>query len=113
MFSQDPKVVEVAGTLMLFAASFQLLDAVAMVHLCALRGAGDTRWSLVATVMTSWGITVPATLFFGLWLGWGAPGAWLGLTLEIATLATITGFRVTGLRKGRVGRLDLLLGASI
>ena len=51
-----------------------------------------------------------ARLLLGLWLGWGAPGAWLGLTVEIGVLALITGWRVAGIRTGRLGRLDLLLG---
>ena len=55
-------------------------------------------------------VTVPPTLTHGLWSGWGATGAWLGLTLEIGVLAAITGFRVLGIRTGRVGRLDVLLG---
>jgi MATE family multidrug resistance protein len=110
IFSQDAEVVELTGTLMLFAAAFQLFDAVAMVHLCALRSAGDTRFTLLLTTGAAWGLLVPATLLFGLYLGWGAKGAWLGITLEVAFLAVATGWRVTGLANGRVGRMDLLLG---
>ena len=110
IFSQDLEVVRLTGTLMLFAAAFQLFDAVAMVHLCALRSAGDTRFTLLLTTGAAWGLLVPATLIFGLWLGWGAKGAWLGITLEVAFLAVATGWRVAGLRDGRVGRMDLLLG---
>ena len=62
------------------------------------------------TTATGWGLTVPLSLSLGLWLGWGAPGAWLGLTMEIAALAGITAWRVSGVRTGRVGRMDLLLG---
>ena len=112
VFSQDPEVVNIAGQLMLFAAAFQMLDAVAMVHLCALRSAGDTRFTLLVTSLASWCVTVPAALILGLYLGWGAPGAWLGLTVEIGLLAVITGWRVSGIRRGRVGRLDLLLGSQ-
>ncbi len=112
LFTRDPRVAALAGQLMLFAAAFQVLDAVAMVHLCALRSAGDTRFTFVLTTAASWGLTVPLSLSLGLWLGWGAPGAWLGLTLEMGALAGITAWRVTGVRSGRVGRLDLLLGRA-
>jgi MATE family multidrug resistance protein len=111
-FSRDPEVTRLAGLLMLFAASFQLFDAVATVHLCALRGAGDTRFTLVATSLSAWGLTVPATCVLGLGLGWGATGAWLGLTLQVAAVAAATGWRVRGLERGTVGRLDLLLGSA-
>jgi len=111
-FTRDPDVVRLAGELMLFAAAFQVFDAVAMAHLCALRAAGDTRFALVVTTVSAWGVTVPAAMGLGVGLGWGAPGAWLGLTVEIALLAGVTGWRVAGVRAGRVGRLDLLLGES-
>ena len=109
-FTKDPEVARIAGTLMFFAAAFQIFDAVAMAHLCALRNAGDTRFTLLVTTVAAWGLTVPFTVGFGIWLGWGAPGAWLGMTLEIAALAGLTAWRVRGLEDGRVGRLDLLLG---
>ena len=110
IFSQDPAVVALATQLLLFAAAFQLLDAVAMTHLCALRGAGDTRFTLALTSVSSWLVMVPTAVLLGAVAGWGAPGAWLGLTLEITFLAGLTGWRVGGLRTGRVGRLEVLLG---
>ena len=110
LFTTDAEVVRLAGMLMGFAAAFQIFDALATVHLCALRGAGDNRFTLAVTTLCSWGLTVPVTLLFALVLDWGAPGAYLGLTLEIAALAAITGWRVRGIANGSVGRLDLLLG---
>ncbi len=113
LFTNDPTVAAIAGTLMLFAAFFQVFDALSMVHLCALRGAGDTRFALIVTTGTSWGLTVPLTLLFALWMGWGAPGAYLALSSELLALALISGIRAGGIEKGRVGRLDLLLGREI
>ena len=112
LFTLDAEVARLAGTLMLYAAVFQVLDAVATVHLCALRGAGDTTFCLWTTIGCAWGLTVPLTLVFGLWLNWGAPGAYLGITMELLALCVITGLRVRGLAVGRVGRMDLLLGAD-
>ncbi len=110
LFSHDPEVIGLAATLLLFAAGFQILDALAMVHLCALRSVGDTRFSFVLTSVCAWGVTVPLTAILGVRLGWGATAAWLGLTVEIAVLAAITGWRVGGVATGRVGQLDALLG---
>ena len=109
-FSLDPEVVALTGPLLLLAASFQVADAVATVHLCALRGAGDVRFTLLVTLGCAWGLLVPSALGLGLGLGWGARGAWVGLLFEVSALALITGLRVRGLGAGRVGRLDLLLG---
>ena len=111
-FTLDPEVLALTGPLLLLAASFQLADAVATVHLCALRGAGDVRFTLLATLGCAWGLLVPSALGLGLGLGWGATGAWVGLLLEVSVLAVLTGLRVRGLGAGQIGRLDLLLGAE-
>ncbi|MCA9543828.1 MAG: MATE family efflux transporter [Myxococcales bacterium] len=109
-FSADPEVARIGGTLLLFAAAFQLFDAVVMVHLSVLRGVGDTRWTMGVTTLCAWGITVPSTLALAGWLELGAPGAWAGLTGEFALLAFLTARRVAGIGDGTVGRADLLLG---
>lgn len=111
-FTKDPEVIALAEPLFLLAAGFQMMDAVVMTHLSALRGAGDTRYTLVVTTACAWGLTVPAAIVLGIWLQWGAVGAWLGLLVEIAVLALLTTRRVGGLRAGRVGRLEVLLGEA-
>jgi len=110
LYSKDIEVVSLAGVLMIYAAFFQVLDALAIVHLGALRAAGDVRFSLIVTTSCAWGLTVPLTLFFGLWLGWGAQGAYLGITIELIVLAVITTVRVRGIASGKIIRMDLLLG---
>ena len=112
-FNPDPVVRTLIAQLLLFAAVFQLFDAVAMTHLCVLRAAGDTRFTLVLTTTAAWGITVPMAWLLGSVMGLGAPGAWMGITFEIAILAAITAWRVKGLATGKVGRLDLLLGENL
>ncbi|MCG3171870.1 MAG: putative FMN/FAD exporter YeeO [Myxococcota bacterium] len=109
-FSDDPAVLEIAAVLIRMAAFFQMLDALAMVHLSVLRGAGDTRWSMIVHSSMSWMVTVPAAFLLARGLGWGAPGAWMGLTVELLLLSAITFWRTQGIRNGKVGRLDLLLG---
>ncbi|MCB9548465.1 MAG: MATE family efflux transporter [Myxococcales bacterium] len=110
LFSPDPAVQQLVASLLRIAAIFQLFDAVAMVHLCVLRAAGDTRFSLVVTTACAWGITVPAAWLLGAYAGFGAPGAWVGVTVEIIALAALTTWRMSGMASGRVGRMDLLLG---
>ncbi|MEL7372318.1 MAG: MATE family efflux transporter, partial [Myxococcota bacterium] len=111
-FTTDSEVIAISAELMVFAAAFQVFDAAAMAHVCGLRGAGETRFTLMAASVTAWGITVPAALILGLWWGWGATGAWIGMTFEVVALALISGYRIRGLKSGRVGRMELLLGNS-
>lgn len=109
-FTDDPAVLALIVELMFWAAAFQLIDAAATVQICALRGAGDTNFTLCVGLFGSWGLLVPLTFAFALGLDWGAPGAYLALTVELLFLAIVTAVRTAGLVRGKVGRLDLLLG---
>jgi len=110
LFNPDPAVQALVAQLLRIAAVFQLFDAVAMVHICVLRAAGDNRFSLLITTGCAWGITLPMAWLLGHQLGLGAVGAWLGVSVEIITLAALSTWRVRGIATGHVGRMDLLLG---
>jgi len=58
LFSQDPEVLRIGATLLIFAGAYQLFDAMYIVYNGALRGAGDTLVPAVATATLCWGITV-------------------------------------------------------
>ena len=110
LFTTDPLVKNLAAELLIYAALFQLFDAVAMVNLCALRAAGDTRFTLMATTTTGWLVLVPVSIYLGWMRGMGVSGAWIGILLELFALALVTAWRIRGLPGGQLGRLDLLLG---
>jgi len=52
------KVVKIGATFLILTAAFQLFDALALTISGALRGAGDTVWPGVVTVVLSWAIIV-------------------------------------------------------
>jgi len=56
--SPDPAVIRLGTTLFVYAAVFQLFDAIAITHSCALRGAGDTMWSSVVGGAEVWIILI-------------------------------------------------------
>jgi MATE family multidrug resistance protein len=58
LFSVDPKVLSLGATLLIFAAVYQLFDAMYIVYYGALRGAGDTFVPAIATAALCWSITV-------------------------------------------------------
>ena len=96
VFNQHPAVVEVGADLLWVAAIFQVFDAVAMVATGALNGTGDTTFTMWANVTCSWLVLVPCAYLFGYVLGWGAVGAWLGLTAEILAVAVVNLTRFSG-----------------
>lgn len=95
-FGVGPEVAELAVLLLGVAALFQVADAVAMVGLGALNGAGDTRFGMVACVGAAWGVNVPLALLATSVFDGGAVGAWLALTAEVTVLAVLAWRRLQG-----------------
>jgi MATE family multidrug resistance protein len=58
LFSNDPEVRRLGATLLVFAAVYQLFDAMYIVYFGGLRGAGDTFVPAVATAVLCWSMTV-------------------------------------------------------
>ena len=48
----------------------------------ALRGAGDTKWPLYASVIGVYGCRLPLALLLGFYAGWGLYGVWIAITVE-------------------------------
>ncbi len=96
LFNPDPRVVEIAGRLFIFAAVFQLFDALGTVASGAVRGAGDTRWPMWASLAMTWLVFIPGVLFLGGPAGWGVYGAWTGATLYISLLGLLLYARFRG-----------------
>lgn len=88
-FSQDPAVQEVASNLFIFVAVYQTVDAFGTVSSGAIRGAGDTRWPMVVSLIMSWFFFVPSVLILGGVLNLGIYGAWTGATLHSCILGVV------------------------
>src|SRR6185369_4487195 len=58
LFTIDDQVMRTGATLLVFAAAYQLFDAMYVVYYGAPRGAGDTFVPAVATAGLCWSITV-------------------------------------------------------
>ncbi len=86
-FSDDPEVIRLGHSLLILAAIFAAFDAVNIVLMGALRGAGDTRWVMVALFAGSYGVCLPLAWLFSRPLGQGALGAWYGATLYVILLS--------------------------
>jgi MATE family multidrug resistance protein len=93
-FQVEPEVAAIGRQLLLIAGIFQIFDALAMVGLSALAGAGDTRFSMMITVSSLWLINLPFAALFAVGLGMGAPGAWIAMTFEIALIAGLSAWRI-------------------
>lgn len=98
VFGAEPAVAELVTQLLLIAAGFQLVDAIATVGVSALTGAGDARFVMVAALTSVWLVDLPLAWFLAIDQGWGAVGAWTAMAAEFTVLALLIGLRV---RSGR------------
>lgn len=77
LFTHDPVVLRLGAMLLIFAAAYQIFDAMYMMYSGALRGAGDTFVPAVVIACMCWGITVLGGYFVGrTWPQWGVAGPW-------------------------------------
>ncbi len=112
LFTQDPEILSIGATLLIFAAIYQFFDAMYIIYNGALRGAGDTLVPAVATGSLCWGITV----FGGYWIArtwthWGAAGPWTAATIYGVILGI---FMLARFRRGdwKAASLDSIPGAD-
>lgn len=87
LFTDDPMVLALGGPLLLVGAAYQIFDAVALLADGALRGAGDTRWPMLARFALAWGLFLPLSYLLGFHLEGGLTWAWAGGLIYIVVLA--------------------------
>jgi MATE family multidrug resistance protein len=87
IFTDDANVVALGVGVLRLGAIFQLLDAIHIVAMGALRGAGDTFWPMLWQTALAWLVFVPGAWLFGIHLGHGLVGAYVGGTLYVGLLA--------------------------
>ena len=81
--SNEPIHLELVPQLLFIAGITQAGFAVMMVIRQALKGVGDTMWTLGITTVSSWGIRLPSAWFLGVYLEMGLVGIWYALCGEM------------------------------
>ncbi len=89
LFGSTPEVVALAGSAIRIGAVEQLPIAVQMVLSGGLRGAGDTRTPMYATLLGTLLFRVPVVYFFAVYLGLGLDGVWWGTALDWTARAVV------------------------
>jgi len=80
IFVDDPEVIALGVAPLQVLGMIQPLSAATMVYSGALRGAGDTRWTLLITALSVWALRIPLTS--ALIVPLGLVGAWLGMAID-------------------------------
>jgi len=83
LITPDSEVIRLGRRILLFAAIFQLSDVLGICSAGALKGAGDTFFTMWVGVGYAWFLFLPLAYGLGTWLGYGVTGAWGGATVYI------------------------------
>jgi len=79
VFTTDDAVIELGTVFLKIVALLQIPLALTMVIAGSLRGAGDTRFIMAATMVGMWGVRVPWALIVALWLEWSVLYVWAAM----------------------------------
>lgn len=94
---QGLAAIELAATLMLVGATFFIADGIQTVAAGALRGLSDTRVPLVLAAISYWAIGFTAAYGLAFWVGMGAVGVWIGLSIGTGIYAVLLVLRFRAL----------------
>ena len=98
IYTTDVQVIEMAATLLILIAVYQLVDDTQAVMIGSLRGYKDTTMPMVFSLVGYWVLALP--LGYGLATGFftsealGVYGYWLGITAGLAMVALMVGLRL-------------------
>lgn len=104
IMTDDPQVQAVGANAFQYIAFAQPFIGLAIVYMNALRGAGDTRWPMLFSIICGVFVRVPVAYLGGVVLGGGLIGAWCGMWADnvLRSILCFTRYVHGGWRKTRV-----------
>ncbi len=84
-YINEKDVVEIASTLIVIAALFQLSDGTQAVGIGILRGLTDVKIPTAITFIAYWIVGLPVGYLLGFILDYGVQGVWIGLLFGLTT----------------------------
>ena len=98
MYSRDEAVAVIASSLLIFAAIFQIPDAIGFSAIGSLRGHKDTFATMVIMIISYWFFAMPVGVYLAFNKTFGLPteawGIWLGMILGISLSAILNLLRL-------------------
>ena len=89
IFNNEINVVLLAGTLMFYAAIFQISDASQAIAVGSLRGMNDVRYPTIIMIIAYWLIALPIGWVLAFKANMGAAGIWIGLVIGLTIVSVI------------------------
>jgi MATE family multidrug resistance protein len=93
LFISDPIVLALATSLLVVAGFFQLVDAMQIVTMNALRGLSDVSVPMGLAIVSYWGVALPLSWTLAFKFGAGPAGIWVGLAIGLLFAAGLLTWR--------------------
>jgi MATE family multidrug resistance protein len=86
-FVDDPKVWDLAASVIVIAGCFQISDAMQSVGISLLRGMEDTFMPSLISLIAYWLLGMPLAYWLTFVVDWGLRGIWIGFLIALSTQA--------------------------
>lgn len=86
--SQNRELVQLATQFLFICAFFQIFEAMRIAFFGALRALRDTRFTLLISILSFWGVALPLGYCLAMYLNAGSTGLWWGMVIS-AVLSVI------------------------
>ncbi|PBQ33115.1 MATE family efflux transporter [Sphingobacteriaceae bacterium] len=96
-FSIEPQIIELASTLLIIAAMFQLFDGMQVTIIGILRGLEDVKVPTLITLIGYWVIALPLAYFLAFKIKLETMGIWIALLSSLVFVAVALYWRLTHL----------------
>ncbi|HHV44536.1 MAG TPA: MATE family efflux transporter [Firmicutes bacterium] len=89
LYTDEMEVIAQTALVLKIIALIQPAQSTQFILAGGLRGAGDTRWPLVASFIGIWGVRVAVGYLLVAWFHLGLVGAWTGMALDQCTRSVL------------------------
>jgi MATE family multidrug resistance protein len=93
LYIGNPDVIQIAASLLIIAALFQLSDGTQAVGIGLLRGLADAKFPMFITFIAYWIVGLPGGYLLGFTFGYGVLGIWFALFLALTVSAILLSTR--------------------
>ncbi|MFP4697761.1 MAG: MATE family efflux transporter [Eubacteriales bacterium] len=82
IYTDNPKIISLGASVLLVDAFLEPGRTFNVVLINGLRGAGDVIFPVIMAIISMWGIGLLGGYIFGVVLGFGLPGIWIGFLID-------------------------------
>jgi len=93
LYVDNPEVIQIASSLLIIAALFQISDGTQAVGIGLLRGLADAKNPMFITFIAYWVIGLPGGYLLGFTFGFGVQGIWFALFVALTVSAILLSIR--------------------